>query len=190
MILSMGVTRQPARWGYHVMEARSELVVRSGEDAVPDIADWEATYRAHAPRLMRMAAVLVGPADAGDLVADAVLRAVRSRRWGEIENRGAFLATALVNEARRVARKDQRRIEREQRDAARVEHRDADPWIELAPIIASLSVRQRGVVYFAYWEDLSIPQIAAAMNISEGAVRRHLDRAKRHLRERIHDGRG
>ena len=162
--------------------------MRSVGDAVPDIADWEETYRTHAPRLMRMAAVLVGPTDAGDLVTDAVLRALRSRRWAEIDNRGAFLTSVLVNEARRVARKDQRRIEREQRDAVRLEQRDADPWIELAPIIASLSMRQRGVVYFAYWEDLSIPQIAAAMNISEGAVRRHLDRAKRHLRERIHDG--
>ena len=155
---------------------------------VPDVADWESTYREHAPRLMRMAAVLVGPADAGDLVADAVLRAVRSRRWTTIEGRGSFLTTVLVNEARRRALSDRRRVAREQRTAPRLEYRDRDPWVELLPIVASLSMRQRGVVYLAYWEDLSIPQIASAMGISEGTVRRHLDRAKRQLRERIHDG--
>ena len=157
-------------------------------DVVPDVADWESTYREHAPRLMRMAAVLVGPADAGDLVADAVLRAVRSRRWTAIEGRGSFLTTVLVNEARRRGLRDRRRVAREQRTAPPLEYRDGDPWVELLPIVSSLSMRQRGVVYFAYWEDLSIPQIASAMGISEGTVRRHLDRAKRQLRERIHDG--
>jgi RNA polymerase sigma-70 factor (ECF subfamily) len=165
------------------MSARSDLATGS----TPDVADWESTYREHAPRLMRMAAVLVGPADAGDLVADAVLRAVRSRRWAELESRGAFLTTVLVNEARRRGRSDRRRIAREQRITPRLEYSDRDPWIELVPIVASLSMRQRGVVYFAYWEDLSIPQIAIVMGISEGTVRRHLDRAKRQLRERIPD---
>ena len=166
------------------MSAKSDLTAA----ATTDVADWESTYREHAPRLMRMAAVLVGPADAGDLVADAVLRAVGSRRWNEIASRGAYLTTVLVNEARRRARSDRRRIAREQRITPVLEHRDGDPWVELVAIVASLSMRQRGVVYFAYWEDLSIPQIANVMGISEGTVRRHLDRAKRQLRERIPDG--
>ena len=40
---------------------------RSDVSAEPtlDVAEWESTYREHAPRLMRMAALLVGPADAG-----------------------------------------------------------------------------------------------------------------------------
>ena len=96
--------------------------------------------------------------------------------------------TVLVNEGRRRALSERRRIAREQRAAPRLEYRDPDPWIELVAIVASLSMRQRAVVYFAYWEDLSIPQIASAMGISEGTVRRHLDRAKRQLRERIQDG--
>jgi predicted DNA-binding protein (UPF0251 family) len=96
------------------------------------------------------------------------------------------MMTVLVNEARRRALSDRRRVAREQRTAPRLEYRDGDPWVELVAIVASLSMRQRGVVYFAYWEDLSIPQIASVMGISEGTVRRHLDRAKRQLRERIH----
>lgn len=170
------------------MRARTDATTEAIGHVMPDVGDWESTYREHAPRLMRMAALLVGPADAGDLVADAVLRAVGSRRWSQIEGRGAFMMTVLVNEARRRALSDRRRIAREQRTAPRLEYRDGDPWVELVAIVASLSMRQRGVVYFAYWEDLSIPQIASVMGISEGTVRRHLDRAKRQLRERIHDG--
>jgi RNA polymerase sigma factor (sigma-70 family) len=48
-----------------------------------------------------------------------------------------------------------------------------------------LSERQRAVVYLTYWDDLDPPRIAELLGISDGAVRRHLARARHHLRKTL-----
>ncbi|MDH4278133.1 MAG: sigma-70 family RNA polymerase sigma factor, partial [Acidimicrobiia bacterium] len=53
---------------------------------------------------------------------------------------------------------------------------------EMAEALAALSPQQRAVVHLAYWEDLTPPDIATRLAISEGSVRRHLARARRKLR--------
>jgi RNA polymerase sigma factor (sigma-70 family) len=49
-----------------------------------------------------------------------------------------------------------------------------------------LSLRQRAVVVLAYWADLTPDDIADRLGISEGAVRRHLARARARLRAVLH----
>jgi RNA polymerase sigma factor (sigma-70 family) len=46
-------------------------------------------------------------------------------------------------------------------------------------------VKQRAVIVLTYWEDLGPSAIAALMGISEGAVKRHLARARSHLKEEL-----
>jgi RNA polymerase sigma-70 factor (ECF subfamily) len=58
---------------------------------------------------------------------------------------------------------------------------------EVLAAVRRLSVRQRAVIVLAYWEQLTVPEIAAHLGISEGSVRRHLARARSKLRRWLHD---
>lgn len=47
-------------------------------------------------------------------------------------------------------------------------------------------MRQRAVIFLAYWEDLGITSIAELLELGEGSVRRHLARGKTRLKEALH----
>jgi RNA polymerase sigma factor (sigma-70 family) len=160
--------------------------VRSGVEGDAEI------YEECAPTLMRLAAVLVGPSDAPDVVADAVVRALASPRWRAVSNRPTYLTRAVQNEARRKWRSDARRSRRERRAGlasftAVPEPADSDP--ELIAAIRGLSARQQTVVVLTYWEDMTPAAVALRIGISEGAVKRHLARARTNLRK-VLDGTG
>ena len=56
-------------------------------------------YREHAAELVRYATVLVGPTDAADVVADAVLGAFGSRVWPTVTHHRAYLYRAVYHRA-------------------------------------------------------------------------------------------
>lgn len=140
-------------------------------------------YRRHARELVRFATVLVGPDDAQDVVANAFVRCLASKRWRDMENPRAYLFRVVANEARNLRRSEARRRVRE-------ESVPADPAMalpsfhpEVVEAIRRLSVRQRSVVYLAYWEDMTDRMIGEYLGIGAGSVRRHLGRARAKLRE-------
>lgn len=55
--------------------------------------------------------------------------------------------------------------------------------IELREALAELPARQQMAVVLFYIGDLSIDSIAAAMSISDGAVKAHLSQGRKRLRE-------
>jgi RNA polymerase sigma factor (sigma-70 family) len=57
--------------------------------------------------------------------------------------------------------------------------------VDVQRAVANLSLAQRAVVYFVYWEDLREQDIAEVLGISPGSVRRHLVRARAHLRKAL-----
>lgn len=147
----------------------------------------EEAYRRHRDDLVRFAAVLIGPADAQDVVSSTMLRLL-DRPRSQIERPKAYLYRAVANQARNHQRSESRRRLREQR-AARIETVEPppEPYPEVRAAIEALSVRQRAVVYLAYWEDLTEHAIAEYLGIGTGSVRTHLARARRHLRRALHD---
>jgi RNA polymerase sigma factor (sigma-70 family) len=149
---------------------------------------WADVYERHASELSRLAAFLVGRDQAHDLVADAVARAVMSPGWQEVRQPGAYLVRSIVNEAHRFRRTTTRRHGREERAmrlSAPLVGVSNDPDPQLRAALDELSPQQRAVVFLAYWADMTIPQIARWLEISEGSVRQHLARAKARLREVI-----
>jgi RNA polymerase sigma-70 factor (ECF subfamily) len=56
---------------------------------------------------------------------------------------------------------------------------------EVWDTVASLSARQRAVVFLTYWADLDGRGVAEMLGISEGSVRRHLHLARETLRRRL-----
>ena len=147
----------------------------------------EEIYVKYAEDLTRFATGLVGPGEAADVVSSAVLGCLWSERWSFVEDQRAYLFRAVMNEARRSHRGAMRRAAREARFAAS----QSQPAIELHPevleAVSRLSVRQRAAVVLTYWADLDPAGVAQLLGVSEGAVRRHLARARHRLRELLDD---
>lgn len=145
----------------------------------------ERLWRAHNTELMRFATVLVGPADAHDVVVDAFLRASDVIVAGGVDNPRAYLFRSVVNGAAGRRRSQQRRSARELKALAPEAVPGEHPDVDVQRAVADLSVAQRAVVYLAYWADLSERDIAAALGVSLGTVHRHLVRARIHLRKAL-----
>ena len=146
---------------------------------------WAEVYLAEAQRLTRLATVLVGLADAHDLVVDTVHHVVSNRDWVSITEPSAYLTRCLVNAANSIKRSDGRRTAREER-AGRltiVTAVDTTSRVDVQRALRRLTPQQRAIAYFVYWEDLTIPQVALRLAVSQGTVRKQLARAKDRLRE-------
>jgi RNA polymerase sigma factor (sigma-70 family) len=146
----------------------------------------EEIYRKYAEELTRFAAAVVGPDDAADAMSVGFLRAVRSPRWAEVTQQRAYLYRAVLNEARTLLRRDatRRRYEARASERDRVDELPT-PRPEVLRALRVLSLRQRAAVYLTYWEDLDPAAIGRLLGISDGAVRRHLARARKQLRKEL-----
>lgn len=144
-------------------------------------------YRKHADDLTRLATGLVGPSNAADVVSAAVLGCVSSRRWPTVDDRRAYLFKSVVNEAAKWHRSSTRRRVREAAVRPSPEFEIPVPRPEVIAAIRALSFRQRAVIVLTYWADLTPGDVANTLGVSEGAVKRHLARARGRLREVLHD---
>jgi RNA polymerase sigma factor (sigma-70 family) len=142
-----------------------------------------AIYAAFAPELLGFATALVGRVDAPDVLSSAVVRSLATPKWPKVVNHRAYLYRAVLNEA---ATWNRREGQRRAREVRAVEHQrwelpSFQPEVRRA--VERLSVQQRAVVVLTYWADLSPALVAERLGVSEGAVKRHLARARARLRE-------
>ena len=140
-------------------------------------------YEKHASDLVTYATALVGPSDAEDVVAEAMLGVFTRVRWTSVREPRGYLFRCVLNQARMAER---RRATGRRKEAAvplRVVSAD-DPPHDLG-LLASLSVRERSVIYLTYWVDLTPSGVADLLDLSEGAVKRYLARARAKLREEL-----
>ena len=146
---------------------------------------WAALYRSEATRLMRLAAAIVGRDEAYDLVADTVGRLVSRPVFSKVTNQRAYLTRSVVNGATDRVRSNRRRADREDRASRWQVNGSVDPSnaVDVWRALDRLSPQQRAIAYLVYWEDMTIPDVAAWLDVSEGTVRRQLARAKDRLRE-------
>jgi RNA polymerase sigma factor (sigma-70 family) len=93
----------------------------------------------------------------------------------------------VLNEALATRRSLTRRRQRDRHAILAEPVSDYAPSYEVLDAVRRLSVRQRAVVVLTYWQDLEPASVARLLGISEGAVRRHLARARAHLREYLDD---
>ena len=147
---------------------------------------WQAEdlYQRHAKALVGFAASIVGSADAEDVVASVAVRIFDSAALSVADSPKAYLYQAVLNASRSHLRSSFRRRRRERRAA--LERARSTDWDSAGPDLSSaldaLSPRQRAVVHLTYWEELTGPEVAQRLGISEGSVRTHLARAKNVLR--------
>lgn len=145
----------------------------------------EELYRKHADELIRFATTLVGATAAEDVFSTAILKAMTSPSWCSVKEPRAYLFRAVMNEALGMKRSDRRRSVRETAVARRGVMEVIDDGIEVADAMSRLSVRQRSVLYLAYWLDLTVEEIASALSLTRRSTERALTSARRDLEERL-----
>jgi len=154
------------------------------------VTAWSVVYETHSLELVRFATMLVGRSDAPDVVSAVFASMLRSTGWDRVTNQRAYLFKAVANEARNLTRGQSRREQRERRDHLMRDFTSipaSETPLDVRRSVAQLSDQQRAVIFLAYWADLPEADIASTLDISTGSVRRHLARAKTHLRRSLHD---
>ncbi len=145
----------------------------------------EAIYRKHADELIRFATTLVGAASAEDVFSAAILKAMTSPSWQSVIEHRAYLFRAVLNEALGMKRSDRRRSLRETTAAPREVVEASHVSLEVADAMSPLSVRQRSVLYLAYWLDLTVDEIAGTLLLSRRSTERALTAARTQLEEQL-----
>ena len=142
-------------------------------------------WRTYAADLMRFATVLVGPGDAHDIAVEAFLRAAPVAAGATVANPRAYLMRSVANHANDLHRSRERRWRRDLAAVGPASTAGPDTFLDVRRAISSLSLAQRTVIYFVYWQDLSERDIATLLQVAPGTVRRHLIRARTHLRKAL-----
>ena len=143
-----------------------------------------------APALRRLAYGLVGDwHSADDLVQGTFERAfVHWRRVQSAHDPAAYVRTILVRLAISEHRRPWRRREQTVADAPEPggpPHSVADDVtgrVELAGLLAGLTVKQRAIVVLRYLEDRPVHEVADVLGVAEGTVKRQAHDALRTLR--------
>lgn len=148
---------------------------------IVDVSD-EAIWNKHRDELTRYASMLVGPADAEDLVSTVVLRILNRRRLSDLEDARSYLYRSVLNEARSLVRRRRR-----QRLQPGFDVVPADVEPEILSAVLDLPGRQRAAVYLSYWRDLPVADVAELMGCRPGSVKRYLHMARNRLREVFQD---
>jgi RNA polymerase sigma factor (sigma-70 family) len=136
----------------------------------------------HAPAIVRYATLLVGPNDAADVVAIAFDRLTQPHREPIVDVRSYWMR-AVFTVAQDQHRSRRRRQVRDLYAVLPAATTTPETQLDIRRAVASLSVQQRSVIYFTYWEDLDSAQIALLLGIDAATVRRHLSRARLRLRK-------
>ncbi|WP_370327237.1 RNA polymerase sigma factor [Euzebya sp.] len=151
----------------------------------------EQAFIAHHDRAVRLAYLLCGDRErAEDAVADVWVKVNKRVRDGQIDDVGAYIRRAVVNEVnsgfRRLAlvRRERQRRRGDDRGGLAHEDRIADHDQMLAAL-ARLPERTRAAVVLRYYEDLSVAETAAALGISEGTVKSSVHRGLAALRTMV-----
>ena len=144
--------------------------------------DLEALYASERSGLVRLAFLMTGSIEtAEDVVQAAWTKALP--RLGAADRPGAYVRTAVVNEARTRLRR--------RRAAPRlppaVAERIDEAAIELWDALRRLPERRRVAVVLRYWGDLSTDEIAVAMDCRPGTVSSLLHRGIDSLRKELGD---
>jgi RNA polymerase sigma factor (sigma-70 family) len=148
-------------------------------DIAADHARW---WQDHGPAVVRYATLLVGPNDASDVTAIAFGKLTQAHR-AAIDDVRSYWMRAVFTVAQDQHRSRRRRQVRDLHAVLPAETVMPETELDIRRAVASLSVQQRAVVYFTYWEDLDSAQIGTLLGIDAATVRRHLTRARSRLRK-------
>lgn len=149
----------------------------------PMLEELERTRRG---RLIGFATILAGPDAAEDLVQDAVISTFsRHRGFASVEQAESYVRRAIASRFVDSMRHARSRARWEQRAAVPEAVADAADRVETnsaaLAALRTLPPRVRACVALRFLEDMSVRDTAAALRLSEGAVKRYVSDGLREL---------
>jgi RNA polymerase sigma-70 factor, ECF subfamily len=151
--------------------------------------DFDDTFRRwYGPMVRSLAVAAYDREVAADCVQDAFTRAfVRWSRVSRLEDPPGWIRHVAVNRLRdhfRKVERGRRAVERLGSQTAQQVDAPSEPD-DLAWLLATLPAQQRIAAALFYVDELSVGEVAAAMELSDGAVKYHLHAARRTLRRAL-----
>jgi RNA polymerase sigma factor (sigma-70 family) len=126
-------------------------------------------------------------ADAEDVVQEALIRTFsRGRRFENATAAEAYVRRAIPSvfiDRGRTATSERRA---HTRAVDRAPHSvDIDAQVDVRRALATLPPRERTCMVFRFFDDLTVPQIALRLGLSEGAVKRYLSDASKRISKEL-----
>ena len=160
----------------------------SWEDELDDFA------RVRGPALVGYGYLLTGELHAAqDLVQDAFVRTFARHRAGTDADRiEAYVRQAMLNIYRDDYRKRRTWFGVRPLVAERAAYGSPDvvaaDRVDVHAALGRLSPRERACIVLRHYDDLTVPEIASRLAVSEGAVKRYLSDARMRLEPLLDDG--
>jgi len=145
------------------------------------VREWQAVVERlvaeRGSRLTAYARMLVGPgADPEDLVHDAIVKTFsRGRHIHDVDHAEAYvrrvMPTLIIDRARSRSARSRATQRAFERSAAAS---DLDAGLDVRSALRGLPPRERACIVLRFFDDLTVPQIAAQLGLAEGTVKRYL----------------
>lgn len=145
-------------------------------------------YRAEAPRLVALARALCGPAVADDIAQEAMVAAYRKWRYvGDLQYPAGWVRRVCANLAVSQYRRRMVELRTLTRFASQPKPTPLEaPDDEFWTAVRNLPARQAQTAALRYVYELELTEIARTLEITEGAVKQHLSRARAKLARELH----
>jgi RNA polymerase sigma factor (sigma-70 family) len=156
--------------------------VSDGSDRVERGVELDEFYRSRRGWAVGLGHLLTGSREIGEELAQDAFLALQLN-WSTVDRPDAYLRGTLVNLARSHVRR--RVLERRHSSMTVGEVVLPAEIDETWQAIRRLGVKDRTVLVLRYYEDLSVPEIAAVLAVPEGTVKARLHRALKKLEGRL-----
>jgi RNA polymerase sigma-70 factor, ECF subfamily len=151
----------------------------------------DALFEREYVRLVRSLAVAFDPESAADAVQEAFI--VADRRWGRISGFGdpaGWVRRVAVNRLLNGQRNERRRSEILATVTPVAEADLTNELLDLRRAISKLPPKMRLAVCLHYLSDLSVEEVAIALEVSPGTVKSNLHDARLRLRQALEESHG
>jgi len=171
-----------SRWGVTTVDDITEYSLSA------QATDVTTLFNLHYARLVRSLTVICGNSEeAADAVQEAFVKAhLKWRKISTYDDPVGWIRRVAINKVRDGHRSRVRRDRAVERMGHQATLTSEQPAIdEVAELLATLPKQQRAAAAMFYVEQLTVLEIAEALEVSEGAVKFHLHQARQKLRAHI-----
>jgi RNA polymerase sigma-70 factor (ECF subfamily) len=169
----------------HISAIRSMPDIEVASAPARPANSFDELFAAHYQRLVRALTVVAGDAEsAADAVQEAFVKAhLRWRKVGGYDDPIGWVRRVAINQLRDGHRRSSRK-ERALARLATLQHTTTvQPEIdEFDRLLTALPKQQRAITALFYVDGLSVSEIAASLELSDGTVKSHLYDARQRLR--------
>jgi len=170
------------------LEVEFAILISAPAEAAADVDTVETLFRAHYTRLVRALTLVSGSREAAaDAVQEAFVKAhlqwPRIRRYDDPVGWIRRIAINRLRDDHRRSIRKQRAVDRLALEASATNSLEESHDADLQWMLAQLPRQQRLALALFYIDELSVAEVAAAMRLSEGAVKFHLHQGRGRLRQ-------